>query len=215
MNIADRILDIQNALATVAKNVNGLRAMEAKLTRLAGGALPKRLMADLEALEEMDAAEMSDEDFIKRLAEVADSRDPIKGLMNLATLAARLKAAEKRLSARAEKLRVRAVSSGADAEGDSAAALKARLVAAQKLTNARIGLVIARFFELRLYAINAELKLTEQIYKLLKSDAEELRGAALKSSAAQAIEALGAFERLVTKGNVCVGSSTGKGSVKI
>ena len=215
MNIADRIVDIQNALATITKNVTGLRGIEAKLTQLAAGSLPKRLTADLAALDEMDAAEMTDENFVKRLAEAVDTREPVKGMMNLAVLAARLKAAEKRIGARIQKLKVRAMSSGGDAEGDSAEALKARLVAAQKIMEDRLGIVLVRFFEIRLLTINATLKLTEKVCNLWKDGAIELRTAALNSSAEQAIASLGAYEKLATQGMLKVGGFNGKGSVKI
>lgn len=213
MNLEDRMVDVENALSRLVENVRAMRGMERMLNDIAAGALPKRLCADMDAVREVEAVE-DDEAYVAELAKIANARSPIGGMMALATLVARLKAERSRLEKRMEKLAARE-EADANAEGDTAAALRLRLKEACATVDARMSATLVRFFEMRLFVLNATLKMTANMCDLWKGGSRVLRDAALKSHAMQALESLVQYEQLAERGEFKVGSSSGKGSVKI
>lgn len=214
MNVQDRIFDMEVSLQRLLKQMKGLNEFGVKVGSV-GGSLPRRIQADLVVIGEVEAAEIDDDRFAEKLAEIAGEGCPISGMMNLATLAARLKAAGDRIAERAKKLSDREAAQCGDSEGSNAAKLKMKLNEAKKVLDNRLKIALDRFFERRLYVVNATLKLTETVCDLWKGGAAELRAAALKSSAAQAIASLAEWDRVAAQGALKVGSSAGKGGVKI
>lgn len=216
MNIEERIIDLMNSIANASKGIGELRKIEGMLTKACGGSLPRRIVANIRELGDEDALAGEDDDwFIKRLSDVASTKDPVVGMLNLATVTAKLKSALDRLNGRISKLSERISATHGSEECQNAIALKANLVESARIVELRISICLKRLFEMRLYVINATLKLTEKICNLWKGGLPELRTAALSSSAAQAIASLGEWERVATQGMVRMGGMNGKGSVKI
>lgn len=216
MNIEDSILDIRNSISNALKGIAGLRGMEAMLTKACGGSLPRRIVANIgELSDEQSLIEEDDEWFITKLSEVASTKDPVVGMLNLATVTARLKAALDRLNGRISKLSERISATHGSPECQNAVLLKTSLVESARIIELRISIALRRLFELRLYAINATLKITEKVCGLWRNGSVELRSAALRSSAAQSIASLGEWEKVATLGEFKVNSASGKGNVKI
>ena len=216
MNIEERIIDLMNSIAKASKGIGELRKIEVMLTKVCGGSLPRRIVANVGELGDDDALVGNDDDwFIERLSEVASTKDPVVGMLNLATMTAKLKSALDRLNSRISKLSERISATNVSKECQNAIALKANLVESARIVELRISICLRRLFEMRLYVINATLKLTEKVCNLWKGGLPELRTAALSSSAAQAIDSLGEWERIATQGMIRIGGMNGKGGVKI
>lgn len=215
MNLEDRILEIENQLVRIAKNVRELRGVEAKLSQIAAGTLPGKLTAHFTAYADLEATDTTDEAFITALAEVSGLKEPVAGMMNLATLTARLKAASDRVGERIKKLSDRASAAGSLGEGENANTLKAKLRDTKKILDTRVEATLKRYYEMRLYVINATLKIDTRVCALWPDGSPELRTAALNSSAQQAIASLGEWDKIATQGALKVGSSSGKGGVRI
>lgn len=215
MNITDGLASIEYAIQRIAKQMKALRGIEAHMSTIAGGALPKHVKADMQALGELEAAGIDDEAFVAKLAAASALKDPLAAMMNMASLAAMLKAASDRIGARARKLDEREAAGCCDAEASTATALRKKLEASKQVVDARLAIVLARLFEVRLYTINAVLKFTGGVIDLWDNGSPELRTAALKSSAASALTSLVEWEKIATQGAFKVGSTSGKGKVKI
>lgn len=215
MNIEETLLDIQNMMKRTIEKVAELRGLESDLSKITAGTMPKQMRAELKNFKDIQVAlEKDDSWFISQLATVASTKDPVQSMLNLATIAAKLDDAGRRLDGRIAKLTERISASGPE-ESQAAITLKSNLVDTRKSIEARIAVVLSRFFSLRLYAINAILKLTSKLCDLWKDGNPELRTAALKSSAQQAIDSLSSWEKVATQGYVSTGGTNGRGSVKI
>lgn len=216
MNLEDRLIDLENSLAKAVQTIGSLRGMEANLAKACSGGMPGRLVANTGSLKDVDDIIAEDDEwFIEQMAKIASIREPVAALMNLGTVVARLDDALQRMDGRISKLTKRISSTAESPEKRSAIELKVRLVDAKRIMESRIEIALNRFFEIRLYTINATLKLTEKVCNIWKNGSAGLRSAALKSSAAQAIASLGEWERVATQGMVRMGGMNGKGSVKI
>ena len=215
MNIEEAILDIRVALKKAQDKMNELQGIETNLSRICAGTMPKQMRAETKKLKDIQSAlEKDDSWFISQLATVASTKDPVQAMLNLATIAAKLDDAGKRLDGRISKLTERISASGPE-ESQAAITLKTNLVDTRKVIDARIALVLPRFFAMRLYTINAVLKLTAKLCDLWKDGYPELRTAALQSSAQQAIESLLSWEKIATQGYVSTGGTNGRSKVKI
>lgn len=215
MNIEEAILDIRNALRKAQDKMNELQGIETSLSRICAGTMPRQMRAETKNLKDIHAAlEKDDSWFISQLATIADTKEPIQSMLNLATVIAKLDDAGRRIDGRISKLTYRISASGAE-ESQAAIRLKSNLVETRKVIEARLGMTLNRFFSIRLYAINAILKLTEKLCGLWKDGSTDLRTAALKSSASQAIYSLEEWEKVAVQGAFKMGSSSGKGGVKI
>lgn len=215
MNIEEAILDIRNALKKAQDKMNELQGIETNLARICSGTMPRQMRAETKKLKDIHTAlEKDDSWFISQLATIADTREPIQSMLNLATVIAKLDDAGRRIDGRISKLTDRISASGPE-ESQAAIQLKSNLVETRKVIVARIGTSLDRFFSIRLYTINAILKLTEKLCGLWKDGSTDLRTAALKSSASQALHVLGEWEKVAIQGAFKMGSSSGKGGVKI
>ena len=215
MNIEEAILDIQVSLKKAQDKMNDLRGIETQLSRICSGTMPKQMRAETKKLKDIQSAlEKDDSWFISQLATIADTKDPIQSMLNLATVVAKLDDAGRRIDVRISKLTNRISASGPE-ESQTAIQLKSNLVETRKTIDTRISATLNRFFSVRLYAITAILKLTEKLCNLWKDGSTELRTAALKSSASQAIYSLGEWEKVAVQGAFKMGSSSGKGGIKI
>lgn len=215
MNIEETLLDIQNMMKRTIEKVAELRGLESDLSKITAGTMPKQMRAELKNFKDIQVAlEKDDSWFISQLATIADTKDPIQSMLNLATVIAKLDDAGRRIDGRISKLADRISASGPE-ESQTAIQLKSNLVETRKTIDARVSATLNRFFSVRLYAINAILKLTEKLCNLWKDGSTDLRTAALKSSASQAIYSLEEWEKVAVQGVFKMGSSSGKGGVKI
>lgn len=216
MNLEDRLIDLENSLAKAVKTIGSLRGMEANLAKACSGGMPSRLVANTGSLKDVDDIMAEDDEwFIEQMAKVASTREPVAALMNLGTIIARLDDASQRMDGRISKLTKRISSTAESPERRSAIELKARLVDAKRVMESRIGIALNRFFEIRLYTINATLKLTEKVCNIWKNGSAGLRSAALKSSASQSLSSLLEWERFAAQGALKLSGTNGKGGVRI
>lgn len=215
MNIEEAILDIRSALKKAQDKMNELQDIETNLSRICAGTMPKQMRAETKKLKDIQSAlEKDDSWFISQLATIADTKEPIQSMLNLASIIAKLDDAGRRIDGRISKLTDRISASGPE-ESQTAIQLKSNLVETRKVIETRISSTLNRFFSVRLYAINAILKLTEKLCNIWKDGSTDLRTAALKSSASQAIYSLEEWEKVAVQGAFKMGSSSGKGGVKI
>ena len=215
MNIEEAILDIRNALKKAQDKMNELQGIETNLARICSGTMPRQMRAETKKLKDIHTAlEKDDSWFISQLATIADTREPIQSMLNLATVIAKLDDAGRRIDGRISKLADRISASGPE-ESQTAIQLKSNLVETRKTIETRISATLNKFFSIRLYSINAILKLTEKLCNLWKDGSTDLRTAALKSSASQAIYSLEEWEKVAVQGAFKMGSSSGKGGIKI
>lgn len=216
MNLEDRLIDLENSLAKAVQAIGSLRGMEANLTKACSGGMPSRLVANTGPLKDVDDIIAEDDEwFIEQMAKVASTREPVAALMNLGVVVARLDDASQRIDGRISKLTKRISSTADSPEKRSAIELKAKLVDAKRIMESRIEIALNRFFEIRLYTINATLKLTEKVCNIWKNGSVGLRSAALKSSASQSLSSLLEWERFATQGALKIGGVNGKGGVRI
>lgn len=208
-NIADDLDKMRDGLVRMQKGLLALRKMNASLNEIAGGALPSRLVADADALDGLDEPGATDAEFLARLSEIATDRDGIQRMIDCATLVARLVKDHARVLERSAKLASRIRMQREGEERTAAIALKAKQDDAAAVIANRVARVLGRFFEARLWTLNAALKMSEQVFSLFPGGDESLRTAALASSAKDAVAALAIIETRITQGRATI-TTTGK-----
>ncbi len=213
-NISDMLDEMQDALSKFRKKILELRRIDAKLNDVACGVLPSRICADQKKLAGMDDAEMPDTEFIDRLAQMAKDGDCVGRMLGYATIASRLVADHRRTKSRVGKLAERIRQQPEGPERQTAIALKARTDEAARVLSARIAATLHRFFEARLWALNATERITKSVSSLFTDGDEALRSAALGNSAKDAIAALGEMESRVSRGRMSA-TTTGKRRISI
>lgn len=208
-NIADELAKMRDGLDRLQKGFVALRKMNAALNGIAAGALPSRLTADKDALDGLDAPEVSDAEFLARLADIASSGDGVSRMIDCATLVARLVKDRARVLERSAKLASRIRMQREGEERTVAIALKAKQDDAASVIANRVARVLAKFFEARLWTLNAAVKMSGQLLSLFPDGDEALRTAALASSAKDAIATLAMLETRATQGRATI-TTTGK-----
>lgn len=214
MNICEEISKIQAQLGHMQDQVLGLIKLERKLNDVAAGALPSRLLADMDKIDGLEESDVDDAAFVDGLATVARSRDGVQRMIDLLTLLAHLKLSRKRLGVRIGKLAERVKFQREGDERTAAIALKARAEEAAAIVDGRIAMVLGKFFEARLWTLNAVEKLSGKVVGIFEKGDERLRDAALKNAAKDAIGSLADQDVRARTGRMTI-STTGKRRVRI
>lgn len=205
--------ELQNEFST---HVKGLVEFEKNLNAIAGGALPRVILPDMEAVQEIFAHvdDMTDGDFVSSLAKVAATSDAVKRLSTLLSVFVGLRKQIQSYDNRIQKLADR-VGADSGVEKNVAKVLKGRLVDARAVWERRLSLTLCSIFETRTYVLKSVVKVGEILRKEFPDGDVILRDAYLKHSAEALTSTVVAHNAAWSLGKRKISNAGRKGGVSI
>lgn len=205
--------DLQSVFST---HIEDLVKLEKNLNAIAGGALPRMILPDMKAVEEIftHVDDMTDGDFILSLKKVAGTPDAVKRLSTLLSVLDRIRTQIESYDKRIQKLADR-VRDDSGVEKDIAKNKKKQLVDARAVWGRRLSLTLCSIFETRTYLLKSVVAVGENIQEKFPDGAEILRDAYLKHSAEALTSTVVAHNAAWSRGKRKISNAGRKGGVSI